>query len=67
MGIAKAMFGAGCFWGVESALRGVIGVVEVTVGYSGGSCKNPSYEDVCTGRTGHAEVGQAEDDPERGR
>jgi len=52
----KAMFGAGCFWGVEAAFRRVPGVVRTAVGYSGGNFSNPSYEDVCSHRTGHAEV-----------
>lgn len=52
----KAMFGAGCFWGIESAFRGVEGVNDVAVGYSGGTVDEPSYQQVCTATTGHAEV-----------
>src|SRR5688500_11338571 len=59
----KAIFGAGCFWGVEAAFRAVKGVKEVVSGYSGGHLKNPAYPDVCTGVTGHAEVVQVEYDP----
>src|SRR6516164_8948552 len=52
----KAIFGAGCFWGVEETFRHIPGVKTVTVGYSGGTKTNPSYEDVCSGKTGHTEV-----------
>lgn len=60
----KAVFGAGCFWHVEEEFRKVEGVVKTTVGYMGGSLKNPSYEDVCTGKTGHVEVCLIEFNPE---
>ncbi|MBN1678524.1 MAG: peptide-methionine (S)-S-oxide reductase MsrA [Candidatus Thermoplasmatota archaeon] len=59
----KATFGAGCFWHVEEAFRHIKGVVRTTVGYSGGNMKNPTYRDVCSGRTHHAEVVQVEFDP----
>lgn len=61
----KATFGAGCFWGVEAAFRKIEGVVSTAVGYSGGRLKNPTYDDVCTDQTGHAEVVQVEYDPSR--
>jgi methionine-S-sulfoxide reductase len=59
----KATFGAGCFWGVEAAFRQVKGVASTAVGYSGGNFPNPTYKDVCSGKTGHAEVVQVEYDP----
>jgi len=59
----KVIFGAGCFWAVEVAFRRVRGVNETICGYSGGHLKNPTYSDVCTGETGHAEVVQVEYDP----
>ena len=60
----KATFGAGCFWGVEAAFLSIDGVSDVTSGYMGGTTENPTYKQVCTGRTGHAEVVQVEYDPD---
>jgi peptide-methionine (S)-S-oxide reductase len=60
----KAIFGAGCFWGVEAEFRKKEGVFKTSVGYSGGTTQNPTYQDVCSNRTGHAEVVQVEYDPE---
>jgi len=59
-----ATFGAGCFWGVEWVYNRVPGVLQVVSGYSGGTVENPSYRQVCTGRTGHAEVVQLVFDPD---
>src|SRR5436853_1479189 len=66
MSLQKATFGAGCFWGVEAEFRQLPkGVVSTAVGYAGGTTKNPTYRDVCTDRTGHAEVVEVEYDPAR--
>ena len=60
-----ATFGAGCFWGVEAAFRRLPGIVDVAVGYSGGHALNPTYKDVCSHTTGHAEVVQVTFDPQK--
>jgi peptide-methionine (S)-S-oxide reductase len=63
--MAKATFGAGCFWGVEEDFRQVEGVTATAVGYCGGTTDSPMYEEVCAGTTGHAEVVQVDYDPSR--
>ncbi|MQA75546.1 MAG: peptide-methionine (S)-S-oxide reductase MsrA [Solirubrobacterales bacterium] len=60
-----AEFGAGCFWQVEEAFRELDGVIDTAVGYEGGHVDNPTYEQVCSGTTGHVEVTQVEYDPSR--
>lgn len=61
----KATFGAGCFWGIELAFSEMEGVISTKVGYLGGSLDNPTYQDVCSGSSGHAEVVEIEFDPEK--
>ncbi len=65
MATEKATFGGGCFWGVEAAFRRIEGVTGTAVGYMGGTLARPTYRDVCTDQTGHAEVVQVEFDPAR--
>ena len=65
MNTETATFGAGCFWGVEVAFRQTEGVLDAAAGYAGGNRPNPTYEEVCTDRTGHAEVVQVTFDPAR--
>jgi peptide-methionine (S)-S-oxide reductase len=62
--LEKATFAAGCFWGVQAAFLEVKGVVSATSGYTGGSFRNPAYEDVCSGKTGHLEAVELEFEPE---
>ena len=61
----KATFGAGCFWGVEMNFRRLDGVTDTAVGYAGGHTEDPSYQDICSHRTGHAEVVEIDYDPSR--
>jgi len=63
--MATAMFGAGCFWGIEATFRRIEGVTDTAVGYAGGHSDNPTYQEVCAHGTGHAEVIQVEYDPAR--
>jgi peptide-methionine (S)-S-oxide reductase len=62
MSIQKATFGAGCFWGVEARFRELSGITEAAVGYMGGDTQNPTYKEVCSNATGHAEVVEVEFD-----